>query len=489
MKFLLDTNIIIPAEPTSSDNLEPSTIHIVNLLQALARGNHQSYIHSASINEIRGDKNDTRREAREILFRKYPILPNAPLINARLESVLRDDVSNKHDKVDHLLLAAVDADAVDYLITNDQVLRKKAFRLGLQFRVATPVEAISIIRALFPVTPIPPPAVESIYAHELNQEDPIFDSFKIDYPEFSEWLKKCKREHRKAWVIRALDGLLRGICIVKQEDHPDYAIPTPALKICSFKISEQSRGYRYGELLLKSVFDYTTNNNCASVFVETFAKHSELVNLLEDFGFQPLDIHSTKGELILYKPLTFSSNDYKFYSSLDFNIRFGPYQVKFDDAEAFIVPITPKYHCLLLPEAEIQGEFFPGQHPFGNSIRKAYLCNANIRRIKPGDILFFYRSGKHSGVTACGVVENTVVSNNPSQIARFVGKRTVYAFSEIETMCEKAVLAILFRMSRSLTEQLSLNNLVTQDVLKAAPQSTTTLSTESKIWLKNQFRM
>nr|WP_242050337.1 GNAT family N-acetyltransferase [Oculatella sp. FACHB-28] len=355
-------------------------------------------------------------------------------------------------------------------------------------RVATPDEAISIVRALFPVTPIPPPAVHSRYAHELDIEEPIFDSFRLDYPEFNEWFRKCKLQHRPVWTIATETGSIGGICIIKPNDHPEYEeIPIPSLKICSFKIAENCRGYRFGELLLKAVFDYADQNQQSSIYITTFEKQVELLNLLENFGFKVL-CTSDRGESVLLKVLKFSNTDYKSLTPLEFNIKFGPKQVKFGGTNAFLIPIVPRYHQILLPEAEAQLEFLPGQHPFGNGIRKAYLCHAKIRQISSGDVVFFYRSGKYSGITTCGVVENVIVSDNSDEIARSVGKRTVYTYPEIESLCNRGkVLVILFRLSFSTTEPILLKKLLEERIIKKAPQSIISLSSESAIWLKEQI--
>lgn len=488
MKFLLDTNIVIPAEPVVLENVEAGTPIVTELLRRLTEGKQQYYIHRASIEELSRDKNRERWRMREMLLDKYPVLPNPPLTTKKIKATFAVDSLNKHDQIDLLLLAAVDADAVDYLITSDIGLHKKASRLGLETRVATPDEATSIIRALFPITPPPPPAVHTRYAHEISSEEPIFNSFRLDYPEFDEWFRKCKLEHRPVWTIETGTGSIGGICIIKPSDVLEYATtPIPSLKICSFKIAEDFRGYRFGELLLKAVFDYAYQNQKASIYITTFEKQVELLNLLESFGFKIL-CNSSRGEVVLLKTLKYSDEDYKSLAPLDFNIKFGPNQVKFDGVNSFLIPIAPKYHKILLPEAETQLNLLSGQFPFGNGIRKAYLCHSKIRRIAPGDIVFFYRSGQHGGVTTYGVVENVIVSNNPLNIARSVGKRTVYTYPEIEELCSVGnVLVILFRLSRSVTEPVALRRLLQENVIKGAPQSIVSLSFEAMEWLRKQL--
>ena len=54
MKFLIDTNILIPAEPTSPQDIEPGTPFVVNLLRLLVEGAHQVYVHPASLETFVG---------------------------------------------------------------------------------------------------------------------------------------------------------------------------------------------------------------------------------------------------------------------------------------------------------------------------------------------------------------------------------------------------------------------------------------------------
>ena len=105
-----------------------------------------------------------------------------------------------------------------------------------------------------------------------------------------------------------------------------------------------------------------------------------------------------------------------------------------------------------------------------------------------GSPLFFYRSRDLKSVAVCGIAEGTLVSSDPNEIARYVGKRTVYRFSQIEHMCNGSdVLAILFRQVETLRPGVKLADLVNNDVVKTPPQSVWELSKESIEWLRNQF--
>ncbi len=487
LKFLIDTNIFISAEPTSPGDVEPITPAVAAFMRLVEQEGHSLAIHPASLEDLRRDPNKVRRHMREMLLKKYVHLEPPPAITPRLISIIGEAYLGTQDVVDHALIAAIDAEAVDYLITEDRRLRKKAIRAGFYSRVATVGEAINLLKSLFEVIPPTPPAVRRLSAYEINHTDPIFDSIRQDYQhDFDEWLIKCKREHRLTWIIPGKKGNYAGIFIVKKEELADYDIPGKVLKICMFKVSDSYRGLRFGELLLKTAFQYAKENDFENMYITVFPKYEGLIILFEEFGFD-ISHQKEKGELVLVKPMKFDQADYDSLAGLDFHIRYGPFRIKFPNVPGFIIPIKPKYHRLLFPDAEPQLELYPGQHPFGNSIRKAYLCHARMRDIEPGSLLLFYRSKDLKAVSCLGVAEETKVSNRAEEIARFVGKRTVYTFKEIEDMCQKTVFSILFRHARILPHPIPLAELIEKSIIKGIPQTITRLRSEAMEWLRTRI--
>ena len=489
LKFLFDTNAVIPAEPTSLCDAEPGTPIVCELLRLLNEGGHQACLHPASIRELRGDNDPGRRGLRETLISKYPLIERPPPMRRVLEEVVGNATIGSHDEVDHLLLAAVAGNAVDYLVTHDQRLLKKAKAAGLQHRVLTADDATAAVRGLFRKSASPPPNVEDVPCHALNEEDPIFDSLREDYyPGFDQWLDKCKLAQRRAYVVRGSRNELAGVCILKEEPDCELELQQPVLKICTFKISEQHQGHRYGELLLKSIFAHLFDHSYASSYVTVFERHAQLVSLFEENGYLPIEKRTALGELVLAKHLTFAREEYDTFDPLEFNRRFGPRNVKAMDTAMFVVPIQPRFHDLLFPELAPQiGLFNESQNPFGNSISKAYLCNSNARSISAGDVLLFYESSRGRGIRCIGVAEDTLASSDAAEIARFVGRRTVYSFGEIERLCTREVLAIVFRQALALPTPLSLDDLVENAVLKKAPQSIVRVKMEGKGWLTPQI--
>lgn len=487
MRFLLDTNIAIPAEPTSVADIEAKTPAIVDLLRLVSQGQHTALIHPASLKEVLGDRNIPRRDARALLLGKYPQVQSPPGVSTRLTAVLGVPVAGSHNEIDLLLLSAVEANAIDYFVTQDDGIHRRARRVGLSDRVLTVADAIVAIQALFPTVPRPPPLVASVLAHQLNEADPIFASFRQDYPRFDDWLAKSKRLQRQAWTIGGVAGYA-GVCIVKEESTNEHGFAGKILKICSFKIADEFRGYRYGELLLKTVFGYLVENHYRGVFVETFAKQEGLIALFTDFGFDDV-AESAKNERVLFKSMQPAKREDARLGPLDFNIKYGPHAFTLVGARAFLVPIQPQFHRLLFPELERQLSFGTESHAFGNSIRKAYLCHSLTRKIAAGDVIFFYRSRDDQAATAVGVVEQTLVSADAAEVARFVGNRTVYSFAEIARMATKPILSLRFRFARAIPEPWKLDLLIRSGIVKRHPQSFMELQEKAVDWIANQLHV
>lgn len=158
MKLLLDTNIVIPLEPTGRADLHVNTAAATTFAQAAMAGGHQLFIHPAIDADIARDPNADRRDVRSALLSKYLRLQQPPS-SAAVDAVLGVPARGTNDYVDHQLLAALNANAVDYLVTEDLQIARKAKRLGVEQRVFTIASAAALLRSLFDVSPPAPPAV------------------------------------------------------------------------------------------------------------------------------------------------------------------------------------------------------------------------------------------------------------------------------------------------------------------------------------------
>ncbi len=323
--------------------------------------------------------------------------------------------------------------------------------------------------------------------HSLRGDDPIFESLRSDYPGFDQWLTKVSREGREAWVIESPGGRCAGICIWKSDDD-EFRFGGKVMKLSTFKVAEEHRGRRYGELLLKTVFTELRANRYDHVWLTVFERHTALITMLEDFGFERHDIETPLGELVMVKHLVPTSGETTDHFA--YHCRFGPPAVDLTlDASVYVIPIQPRYHTRLFPDhPDEPARLLPDDDPFGNALRKAYLSQSAIAPLARGDTVLFYRSDDWQAVSAVGVVEDSMRSDDPSEIAAFAGQRTVYSYTEIAEMTRPSALAILFRQDRLIERGWPLDDLLAADVLNAAPQSITQVRSEDGIaWLTRRL--
>ena len=486
-RFLLDANVLIPLEPTSPADLERDTPLAVEVVQrATALGFHL-LVHPETIRELATDPNPARRIARQVLLAKYQEFGDPPSIE-HVERVLGAVEPQSNDWVDHLLLAALLAAAVHYVVTNDDGMHRKARRLGVPSdRVLTIADASALLRTLISSPQAPPPQVTTRALHSLRREDPIFDSLRVDYPGFDQWFGNVSQEGRQAWVIESPEGEYAGLCIWKSDDD-EFRLGGKVMKLSTFKVSEGYRGRRYGELLLKTTFNELHANRYNHVWLTVFERHTALITMLEDFGFERRPDETDLGELVMVKHLTPTGGATR--DHFGYHSQFGPPAVDLSlNGGVYVIPIQPRYHGRLFPDhPREQARLLPDDDPFGNALRKAYLSRSPIAPLPRGATILFYRSDDWQAITAVGVVEESRRSDDPSDIAAFAGQRTVYSYEEIETMTRPGALAILFRQDRLLESPWALGDLRAAGVLNAPPQSITQVRSEDGIaWLTSRL--
>ena len=77
----------------------------------------------------------------------------------------------------------------------------------------------------------------------------------------------------------------------------------------------------------QAIFDYDRENRFLSIYVTLFDKVKILLNLFREFGFTDLLHKSSLGELVIAKPLLFDEDICATMEPLQFNIRYGPYEI------------------------------------------------------------------------------------------------------------------------------------------------------------------
>lgn len=491
-RFLLDTNAFIALEPFDGQ-MEPGLGPAATFMRLVMKQRNHVFVHPATRDELSEGKNPTRAAQRIAELNKIEMLADVP-ISTRLQDELGPVVPESNDHRDLRILAALDANAVNFLITNDVGLHKRAKRVGLRDRVLTLADAAALLEAFEPTTVEPPPKVTPVESYALALDQDIFASIRGDYDDFDTWIDKVRGDspNRECFVITEDNDTYAAIAILKVNEPASecaYALPEPIAKISTFKVQPDFGGQRYGELLLKAVLHSHHEHGVGSSYVEILPDHQRLIDFMGMFGFYEAG-RSTRGEIVLakrYQPRAIA------LSPLDFHIAYGPPAVS-DQANVFVIPVIERWHDQLFPECipETQQPMLPGLEgttlPWGNALRKAYLCNSSSRQIQPGDAILFYRSGLQT-VSVVGVVEETSRFSDAEEVLNMVGGRTVYGPTDIAHLASHAaqVLVILFRQDRVVDPAWSLAELQDHDVLKAPPQAVTKVKEVGSRWVHQQL--
>lgn len=480
MRFLLDTNILIPLED-SQIPLADSLAHFVRLA---SEHGHQLVYHPASEDDIERDSNLDRRTRTLQRLKQYTCL------DTRHHCPWNTSETDVNDASDNEILYALQCDAVHALVTEDRGIHDKAKARGLVDRVYTIQTAEDWLRRLHEKQSVQLPNVEEVDLYSLtpNLGDHFFDSLRDSYDKFDEWFRAKAREGRKAWLTRESDGQLGAICIFVHQSHEQITedgriLRGDALKLSTFKVGPAVRGRKIGELFLKAAFRYATAHGLQEIFIHgDVDQHHFLFELLEDFGFSRVGTHpGSNGRDAVYLKEHPVEAPEVLLEPFEYLRKFFPH-FRHDEAVAkFIVPIRSKYHRVLFPDYSAAGgdqlALFKSENPAGNAIKLAYLCHAQTKTMTSGDVLLFYRSGDESAITSLGVVESYETLDDSDTVAGRVKRRTVYSMEEIAKMVKQPTRVMLFRLVKHFQNPLGLEWLKSKNITKGAPQSIMKIST------------
>jgi hypothetical protein len=443
-------------------------------------------IHPQSIEDLQQDTNKQRREIMLSKLRAYPLLEKPPLPDNDFVFLNNIGPVNDHNtKIDNIIIYSLYRDATDFLITEDKDIHKKARKLNIEDRVFSISDALRFMEGYFTKEAfISPPSLVQEPVHNMNINDPIFDSLKASYKEFGEWFKKISREGRTSWVYHREDGKIGALLIYKIEDESIVStvdIPKKRrLKISSFKVTFV--GYKIGELFIKIVCDIAVKNDINEVYFTIFPNTDErLIDLTSEYGFRKTGTNPRGEEVYIKRTMPESRSILDNLSPLEIDVQYYPSFYDGSQVRKFIVPIRPKYFNRLftdLPERQLHQIESLGFLIEGNTIRKAYICHSVTRKLKTGDVILFYVSEQHK-ITTLGIVESVDYGlQNVSDILRKVGKRTVYSLEDIEDIALKPTTVIIFRHHFHIGPFV-FNKLKSQHILKRPPESITEISDES----------
>ena len=480
MRFLLDTNILIPLE----DSQIPLGKSLTNFVRLAHENGHTLLYHPASVDDVNEDKNESRKAQTLQRLQQYSCLDDRP------ECPWNQGITKRNDIADNEILYALSLNAVHALITEDKGIHDKAKNRGLVDRVYTIQTAEDQLRRLHDRQAIDLPNVENVPLYELTPHlnSPFFNSLREGYHGFNEWFSKKAQDGRKAWVCWEHDGELGGICIyahqVDERITGKKTLYGESLKLSTFKVGEASRGKKIGELFLKAAFRYASSNNLENIFIHgDVDRHHFLFEMLINFGFEQVGSHQgSNGRDAVYLKHHPVSKPEETLPSFEYMRRYYPHYLDGDEVDKYIVPIRPEYHAILFPDfvapSGNQLNLFFQENTAGNAIKLAYLCHAQTKGIEPGAIVLFYRSGDYQLVTSIGIVESYKTLDDAEDIAALVKRRTVYSMKQISDMAKKPTKVMLFWLINHLESPKSYDELITCGVFSRAPQRITKITDE-----------
>lgn len=480
MRILIDTNIFI--------SLEDSSAVLGDSFSELSRlsleFNHTLLVHPSSIDDIERDKDSVRKKINLSRIRKYPLLNNPPLADSEEISKLGLKNGKDNDRVDNDILYAIYKDAANILVTEDRGIHQKAKLLSVENRVHYIQQAAQSLKRLHETVHVKLPNIKEAALHEIDLNSSFFNTLRDDYPEFNQWYKRSSRNGRRAWSYRSKPGSVDAILIFKEESNEivtddNRALPGKTLKLCTFKVSEDVRGRKIGELFLKAAFRYATANDIIHIYITMRpGRHDFLQDLCIDFGFEYCGAYKGDNVFVKEHPIEPPMFDAGSITLLDYNKQFYPHFIYNKLVNKYIVPIKPVYHKILFPDNQEQLDLF-SYSAVGNAIKQAYLCRARIGGIRPGDVLLFYRSGDRKAITSIGIAENIQDIKDLEKIMQMVSKRTVYSFTEIAEMAKKKTKVILFRLVQHIEKEIEYQWLLNNMVVNGPIQTIRKISNES----------
>lgn len=234
MRILIDTNIIIHREAS----------HVINediglLFNWLDKLKFDKCVHPLSIEEISGYQDENVVKTMKIKIDNYNQLKTES-VDDQLIAQIRQTDNSRNDFIDTSIVKEVYNDRVNYLITEDRGIHRKANFLGCSekvFKIDTFLE--KCIAENPELKNYQVLAVKKEYFGNININDVFFDSFKQDYNEFESWFNK-KADNISYVCIT--DGDVKAFLYLKQEGinepYNDIEPPFPQRKDLKLELSK-----------------------------------------------------------------------------------------------------------------------------------------------------------------------------------------------------------------------------------------------------------
>jgi len=350
-RYLFDTNTIIERESINNVSSEVALVYA-----AIDKLNGAKYIHEKTSEEINKYLDEKVRDAINKKLNAYQKLISSSETTDEFKKICSLFSQDENSKNDNEILKQVYNGNVDFLITSDQTIIKKAKLLYLSDKVFTPNDFLRKVEEDNPkLIEYDVLSIELVEIGTLNINDKFFDSLRDDYKgaKFNDWL--TRKSNEKAYVFRSKNSLQGFLYLKTEDENENYSHFTPVfnpakrLKIGTFKIVQS--GLRLGERFLKIIFDNALKRNVDEVYVTLFYNKRDEVKylkiMMEQWGFINKAKNNLTGEIVLVKDM----QKYNILRDPKFN-----YPLIANNHRNMFLPIVSQYHTKLFPDLYLKNE-------------------------------------------------------------------------------------------------------------------------------------
>ncbi len=449
-RYLFDTNTIIEKESFNNASSEVAMCYL-----AIDKLNGQKFIHEKTISEIEKHKGENTKINMLTKLKAYQHLISCSKSVSDFESVCSKFALDENSQIDNEILLQVYNGNVDFLITSDKKIIKKAKLLYLNDCVLSPNDLLKRVDEENPkLVNYDVLSIELVDIGTLDINDNFFNSLRDDYGviEFNNWLRK--KSNKQAYVFKNNEGLQGFLYLKIEDENEDYTNfkpifkPAKRLKIGTFKIVQS--GMRLGERFLKIIFDNAIKSKVDEIYVTMFEeKRPEVMRLralLEEWGFVETAINIKNGEVVLVKKLNVydKSKSPKFnYPSINTDVRY------------MMLPIASEYHTKLFPDLHLKNETLcvDDEGACGYAIEKIYVCGWKKIEAYPGDIVCIYRMGEYyktytSVITGTAILNEVIYPKDEAEYIKICKNKSVFSEEQLRTFFRnkkyQAIIKVLY---------------------------------------------
>lgn len=283
----------------------------------------------------------------------------------------------------------------------------------------------------------------------IDINDPFFDSLKLDYPDnnnstgFTQWFLKKSKQGKEALIFRDKNGIGAFICLKKEKPEKILLregnhLPSKCrFKISTIKIDDRLRNQRIGEGAFGLILWEWQKSQIDEIYATVFSKHSLLISLFENFGFENVGVNKNGEQIYLRSRKKIMFNDpcksFPFISSLNNNIG--------------CIPIDMEYHDTMFAYSELANTLQQSvDTSVANGLKKIYIGGAYNLGFNEGDPVLVYRKytghngrpGFKSCITSyciCNqikwIIKNGKQEESFNEFLKLIGNKTVFNHEQL----------------------------------------------------------